>query len=225
MNKEEKNSPEKTAAPLRGESVDGKVPYQQQLQWLSQELRRQSADALELRKELAALQAENGRLLEQLLHAQEENSISTKMLAAIAQLNLSSSRDQAIATIQEIVTNLVGSEQFALFELDTENSVLRLASSLGVVPPRVPALPLGSGIIGRSVAERAIYVSNAGQRHREAFNIEDVHVCIPLQSKGKVVGAIAIYGLLPQKNGLEAMDYELFDLLAKHAAAALAAHT
>jgi hypothetical protein len=36
-----------------------------------------------------------------------------------------------------------------------------------------------------------------------------------------VTGAIAVYGLLPHKPELEEVDFELFDLLAMHAATAL----
>ncbi len=38
---------------------------------------------------------------------------------------------------------------------------------------------------------------------------------------GVVSGAIVVYRLLPQKSGLEDLDFELFDLLAMHAATAL----
>jgi hypothetical protein len=36
-----------------------------------------------------------------------------------------------------------------------------------------------------------------------------------------VSGAIALFRLLPQKSGIEAVDRELFELLATHAATAL----
>jgi hypothetical protein len=45
---------------------------------------------------------------------------------------------------------------------------------------------------------------------------------IPLRLGQEISGAVAIFGLLPQKNGtFEEVDLELFDLLATHAATAL----
>jgi GAF domain-containing protein len=49
----------------------------------------------------------------------------------------------------------------------------------------------------------------------------DVTACIPLRLDGVVTGAIVVYRLLPHKPGLEEIDFELFDLLALHAATAL----
>jgi GAF domain-containing protein len=46
--------------------------------------------------------------------------------------------------------------------------------------------------------------------------------CIPLVLDGHVIGAIAVFRLLDQKESkLAPLDFELFDLLATHAASAL----
>jgi hypothetical protein len=46
-------------------------------------------------------------------------------------------------------------------------------------------------------------------------------VCIPLSVQNSPIGAIAIYGLLQQKDGFSALDHELFTVLGGHAATAL----
>nr|NIQ74510.1 diguanylate phosphodiesterase [Gammaproteobacteria bacterium]NIW11060.1 diguanylate phosphodiesterase [Gammaproteobacteria bacterium]NIW47176.1 diguanylate phosphodiesterase [Gammaproteobacteria bacterium] len=46
-------------------------------------------------------------------------------------------------------------------------------------------------------------------------------VCIPLKIKEHVIGVIAIYKLLVQKDEFTNVDYELFTLLAGHAATAV----
>ena len=46
-------------------------------------------------------------------------------------------------------------------------------------------------------------------------------VSVPLHLNGRVVGIIALFKLLPQKSGIEAVDQELFSLLSTHAARAL----
>ncbi len=45
--------------------------------------------------------------------------------------------------------------------------------------------------------------------------------CVPLNLGNLVYGVIAIFRLLDHKKGLEPLDYELFDLLASHAATSL----
>ena len=47
-------------------------------------------------------------------------------------------------------------------------------------------------------------------------------VCIPLKIKDRVIGVLAIFGLLEQKDKkLSRIDYELFSMLAGHAATAI----
>ncbi|HEV2721355.1 MAG TPA: diguanylate phosphodiesterase, partial [Thermoanaerobaculia bacterium] len=50
---------------------------------------------------------------------------------------------------------------------------------------------------------------------------EQLTACIPLKLDDRVVGVIGIFRLLQQKQGLEPLDFELFDLLSSHAASAL----
>ncbi|HEY7543367.1 MAG TPA: GAF domain-containing protein, partial [Blastocatellia bacterium] len=60
-------------------------------------------------------------------------------------------------------------------------------------------------------------------RNDEADGLEHSNLlaCIPLKLGGRVTGAIAIFSLLSHKPELEEVDYEMFDLLATHAATAL----
>ena len=45
--------------------------------------------------------------------------------------------------------------------------------------------------------------------------------CIVLKAGGEIVGVIAIFGLLPQKNNLEWADFELLKFLETYAAVAI----
>jgi hypothetical protein len=54
-----------------------------------------------------------------------------------------------------------------------------------------------------------------------SFDINDPKVCIPLKIKERVLGVILIYAFLSQKKRLAHVDYELFTLLAGHAATAI----
>ena len=46
-------------------------------------------------------------------------------------------------------------------------------------------------------------------------------VCIPLKIKEHVIGVLVIYSLLMQKKGFNRVDFELFSMLAGHAATAI----
>ena len=46
-------------------------------------------------------------------------------------------------------------------------------------------------------------------------------VCVPLVVQNRAIGAIAVYGLLAQKDGFSALDHELFNMLGGHAATAI----
>ena len=50
---------------------------------------------------------------------------------------------------------------------------------------------------------------------------KNLTACVMLKSSREIVGVIAIFGLLPQKNGLEWADYELLKFLETYAAVAI----
>jgi transcriptional regulator with GAF, ATPase, and Fis domain len=53
------------------------------------------------------------------------------------------------------------------------------------------------------------------------FDLDSPMVCIPLKIKEQCIGALVIYKLLMQKKSFADVDYELFTLLAGHAATAI----
>ena len=116
--------------------------------------------------------------------------------------------------------NLIGCEELAVFERAGTEPALRRIDSVGIDPQRDLAVAFGSGVIGRAAASGHLYV-RAACVSSVADADADITACIPLCLDGVVTGAIAVYGLLPHKPGLEEVDFELFDLLAMHAATAL----
>ncbi len=97
---------------------------------------------------------------------------------------------------------------------------LRSIGSFGVDANEWDGLRLGEGIIGVCAETGEHFV--AGQTVLAPLGREQaLTACIPLKLDETVVGAIAVFRLLPQKDGLAPVDHELFDLLASHAASAL----
>jgi GAF domain-containing protein len=136
----------------------------------------------------------------------------------VATHRLHSTLDPADVTeiICEILTELVGAEEFALLLLDERTNELSLARVEGPATHYPPHILMGEGPIGSAVREcRAAY--------REPPPPGLPLAVIPLQIKGHGVGAIVIGKLLHRKASLNPLAKELLGLLAGHAATALTA--
>ncbi len=187
----------------------------------------------ELRAAVEALVAERVRLIEQSRSFRDQLSRERGMHSALVQQlavnsNLANlyvasfrlhgclDRESVLATMQEIVINIIGSEQFAIFELDSDGISLRLASSFGVDDARAWGGGTPAGKIAETVREGVTYVAPPDQEPGDS-----PLACVPLKIGDKVIGAVAIFRLLEHKAHLESLDHELFNLLATHAATAL----
>ena len=129
-------------------------------------------------------------------------------------------RARAIAAIREIVIHIIGSEELAIWEVDEELQILKLIGSFGIDVEEWAGVLVGSGMIGAVAQTGARFVTTEALFAPEGRE-ETLTACIPLKHDDQVVGVVAIFRLLPQKEGLEELDYELFDLLASHAGSAL----
>ncbi|HEX7680349.1 MAG TPA: hypothetical protein VF713_19615, partial [Thermoanaerobaculia bacterium] len=116
-----------------------------------------------------------------------------------------------VAAIEEIVINLIGSEEFAIFEHSFMHG-LELIGSFGLTGPHMTGAFTPGSRVWRCIASgEPDLLPPEG----------DMIACVPLKLDGSVTGVVAIYALLPHKSSLEQLDYELFELLASHAATAL----
>jgi hypothetical protein len=125
-----------------------------------------------------------------------------------------------IEAISEIILNLIGSEEYALFTVDNASSALILVHSHGVDDAVYHKILLGAGPIGCAVLRDEVSIAGSPP---EVWRVEesDLTACIPLRVEGTLTGAIAIFGLLPQTLGVDAIDRDLLTLLGSLAALAL----
>ena len=101
---------------------------------------------------------------------------------------------------------------------DPNGGALALKASAKVDPKRLAGLRLDRGVINRTAASSEIYTAADGGNGVAAATDEPVG-CIPLKLAGeRVLGVIALFRLLAHKRRFAALDYELFNLLATHAA-------
>jgi len=173
-----------------------------------------------LQERLEAIEAESRRYSERYVEVEQQNTNLANLYVASYQLNGTLDRTRVIAAIQEIVINLIGSEELAIWEVDDELQILKLIGSFGIDVEEWAGVLVGSGMIGAVAQTGARFVATEALFAPEGRE-ETLTACIPLKLDDKVVGVIGIFRLLQQKQGLEDIDYELFDLLGSHAASAL----
>ena len=102
------------------------------------------------------LQAENERLrtLVDSLKAESEAQVSNlaSLYVAVTSVHGALDRPTVLSSVQEIVTNLIGSEEMAIFETDAAHGRLTLLASMGIEPGPYQQVTLGEGAIGRAAA-------------------------------------------------------------------------
>jgi len=208
---------------LESQNARLKRHFENQIAMLQEEMRLQKDDESKLQEHLAEIEDKNRRFLDQYHEVERQNSNLANLYVASYRLHGTLDNEQVLSVIQEIIINQIGSEEFAIFELNSEGGPLVLTASLGIDPERYRTVRLGEGRIGRVALEGQMFAGEAGDHDGgcESASEDPRIACIPLKMDGTVTGAIAIFSLLPQKPQLEELDRELFELLATHAATAL----
>ncbi len=185
------------------------------------DLRREQAEGDELRAALSGSDREMTRLAERRVEVEQKNSHLTLLCGAGFRLfHGSLDRREVLDRIREVVADVVGSEEIAVFSLAPDRPLLRLEQSFGA-PASFPEIPLGAGLIGRSVAQGQTWVAGRSQGGEPFPYEKDLQASIPLLVEGRPVGALAIFRLLPQKPKLESHDLDAFEILSIHAGTAL----
>jgi hypothetical protein len=172
------------------------------------------AENARLRADLDRAETAMRRFEQRFVEVEQENSNLAALYAASYQLQASLCRAEVLGTIQEIVINLIGSEEMAILRLGPGNDTLEPLSMIGLDSERLAHLSTRHGMVGKALA--------AGTPQAETTPADDgLTACIPLVVGGRALAIVAIFRLLPQKVALAAVDLELFALLGRHAATAL----
>src|SRR5215510_7618727 len=137
------------------------------------------------------LQAENERLhmLVESLKAESEAQVANlaSLYVAVTSVHGALDRPSVLTSVQEIVTNLIGSEELAIFETDAAHGRLTLLASTGIEPGPYQEVYIGDGAIGRAAATGERLVRQEGGSLTEDGDAA-LTACIPLKVAGRVVG-------------------------------------
>ncbi len=165
------------------------------------------------------VEEENKEFADRYIEIEEQNNNLANLYVASYQLHSTLDYREVIRIVQEIVINLIGAEAFHLFMVSDKTRQLELETSEGQTAP-VTTVPLGEGFIGRAAQTGQNHFADV-VAHAEPTPFDQPLAVIPLKIKDSVIGVISINKLLVQKTHFTTMDYELFTLLAGHAATAI----
>lgn len=173
---------------------------------------------INLNERYERVQRENVNFAEQFIRVEEQNNNLANLYIASYQLHSTLDFNETLQIVMEIVMNLVGAEEFALYLVDTDEQMLLRAASEGNNVAMKEEIAFGEGIIGTVLeTKQGFYARDIIQQR---LTHEPLAV-IPLKIKNEVIAVISIYKLFAQKTGFSMIDHNLFDLLAGHAATAI----
>jgi len=155
----------------------------------------------------------------QYLEVEGELANFANLYVATSQLHTARSVRGVLRALKELLAQLLGAAAFAVYLVSDDGTELVSVTSEGVEASDVARLPVMQGVIGRAFAGGE--VTSRVERDLTHASIEDPVAVIPLHIDGRTIGAIAIFGTLPQKTEFVHIDRELFKLLGAQAAPAL----
>ncbi len=170
-----------------------------------------------LEKRFTEVRQENEGFAQKYVEVTQQNEGLANLYVASFQLHSTLDPDEVMGTVKEIIINLVGSEEFVIFVADKRTGELSPVAWEGsfAVQNGEPA-PWDAEVLDRVARTGQPWFAPAGARRPST-----PMACVPLTIKKEVVGVIAVFTLLVQKLALGAMDMEILNLLAAHAATAI----
>jgi hypothetical protein len=143
-----------------------------------------------------------------------------------ARMRLQNATDQADALdgIREIAGNLIGTEEVAVFKVDKKRSELWLYWSFGIDPNKHAVLEVNREPNLKQVLNGEC-VFRLRLSHENLLSSDDpVTALIPIRIDGTTVAVIVLFRLFPHKPSLEAVDFEICEVMSNCAGRAIEPH-
>jgi chemotaxis protein CheD len=132
-------------------------------------------------------------------------------------LKETTNREDALEAIRDIVTNLLGSEEIALFNVEKERRTLSLHWCFGLDAARHRTLLASKHPVLQRVIEGECYLGGAFKGEQGSDLIDAFNAFVPIRWGSQTVAVLAIRSLLPQKTGLDESDIQLLRFLSGEA--------
>jgi len=202
-----------------GNEVDGLL--RQEIDLLKKRLEQIENEKRELAAACERVEEENKDFAQRYIEIEEQNNNLANLYVASYQLHSTLDFQEVVHIVLEIIINLIGAEVFCIMLLDEKTNELGVIAQEGHEgTPAFHNVRIGEGILGTVAKTGEPYYINQAET---GYNVDFLHpiAAIPLKIKENVIGVISIYKLLVQKDAFTAVDYELFSLLAAHAATSI----
>jgi putative methionine-R-sulfoxide reductase with GAF domain len=201
------------------EAAGGAQADDEQVQQLQAKLRALEERLAEIEARYRKVEEENKEFADRYIEIEEQNNNLANLYVASYQLHSTLDFKEVVRIVQEIVINLIGAEVFHILIVSEKTGQLEVEASEGQEPGRA-SVPLGDGAIGEAAqGGENFFADDVALSEPSPF--EEPIAVIPLKIKDSTIGVISINKLLVQKTQFTTMDYELFTLLAGHAATAV----
>ena len=182
-------------------------------------------EADRLRLQVTTLLTTHHQLATLLVAADTRVGDLMKLLVAVRVLIESRDAAAALDSLRDILVNVVGTADFAIYSIDSRLKVLVPLAVVGESMRTADRMPLDSGWIGEVVRSGELLIEPEGGSARRRGRIPEVAAVVPLKVLDRIVGAIVIARMLPHRELLGACDREVLGLLGVYAATAIiAAH-
>ncbi|HEY4485454.1 MAG TPA: GAF domain-containing protein [Nitrospiria bacterium] len=167
------------------------------------------------------VEEENKDFASKYVEVEEENNNLANLYVASYQLHSTLDFKEVLRVLQEIVINLVGADRFAILVADEDSKNLSPVVLEGIDEKRFKKFRLADGAITHVLKSGESFFEPDVKNFKPAHEFDPI-VCIPLKINNQAIGVLVIFSLLVQKSRkLTRVDYELFSMLAGHAATAL----
>lgn len=208
---------EKEAIEQRAEPA-GIAHMQDKIRVLEQEnarLRQQ----IEREKTLTAqIEEENREFANRYVQIERQNTNLINMYVASYQLHSTLDFSSVLEIARDIVINMLGAEVFGIYLVDERLDQLVLVVNEGYPQDQCGNLPMDEAT--RAVLTGSVQTDTATKGSGVPGDGSPLLV-LPLQLEDRPIGIVYVYKLLLQKQGFQAVDFELIELLGKHAATAI----
>ena len=168
------------------------------------------------------IEEENKGFASRYIEVEKENNNLANLYVASYQLHSTLDFKEVLRIIVEIIINLVGSDRFAVMLLDENAAELSVVASEGFEDLQFKKVKVADGgIIGNVARTGESYYETDFEKFVPDSESHPI-VCIPLKVDDRIIGVVAVFSLMQQKEKkLSRVDFELFSMLAGHAATAL----
>ncbi len=180
-----------------------------------------SSDRASLSVELEVARAEIARLEALRAESDYEHNTITNLFVITRGLHETLDHDEVREVVRDVIVNFIGCEEVAFYELEAAppDGPIGFVRTWHVGADGAPTRVAADSPLARMFqAQRHVALDPEGL---EARRPEEPSAVIPLRVADKLLGAIALFSLLPQRSHFERLDEEIFSLLTSHAAKAL----